>query len=340
MTECKKVATAALALATITMWAPATAAVPGQVTYTGHLTKSGQPVTTSSPLKVVFKIFANPTGGLVPLWEEAHTGVSVSGGTFSRVLGKTKPLTSKVFDGSPRYMEIVLGAQTMTPRLPLGSTPYAVTADNCIGNITPKTVTSSGGITVDPSGTDPSKIYLRTAKTTDRDAKIYTHANGSTLSLASSNTRKDLHINAGGRVGIGTTKPRSALDVAGVATVGSPFQMTPHLYGPGITKYDVIKKKFVDMTLPHGHSPGVISAGAWSSYLFAVLTIVTKNPTDGRYQYVGAWTKPGGNVPANFYSPTGSKLAGFTFRRSAAADAYFLNTSGSTQRVVGLIYYH
>lgn len=317
------------------MWTQDAVAVPGQISYTGHLIKGTKPVTGS--LAATFKLYPTLTGGK-QLWQDKDT-VKVNGGVFHAVLGKNVPLTAKVLDGSMRYLEVVLGNQTMSPRLPLRTAPYAMAADNCTGNITPKTVTSSGGITVDPSGADASELYLRTAKTTNRDAIVYTHANGSTLSLATSNTRKDLHINAAGNVGIGTTKPGSRLDVAGTVTVNSPLQMRHTVYESGKVKTGTIKVKYVDMTLPHGYSPQVVAAGIWTDHLHAVLTVVTKNPTDGRYQYVGAWTKPGGNVPAFFYSPTGSKLAGLTFRRSSTTAAYLLNTSGSTLRVVGVVYY-
>lgn len=66
-------------------------AVPGQMNYTGYLTKNSKPVSSgSTPLKVIIKVFKAATGGLNPEWLETHTKVHVKNGAFSLVLGQTK----------------------------------------------------------------------------------------------------------------------------------------------------------------------------------------------------------------------------------------------------------
>ena len=128
-------------------------AVPGQMTYTGYLEKGGKPFSSGGvPLTATFKIFSSLAGGIVPLWQGAHK-VTVANGVFHVTLGEKTLLSPKVFDGSARYLEIVLGAQTMSPRVPLRTVPYAFTAENCIGNITPKSVTVNGKTVVNSSGT-------------------------------------------------------------------------------------------------------------------------------------------------------------------------------------------
>ena len=109
--------------------------------YTGYLTKNGKPVNTSAtPLAVVVKLYPAVTGGIVPLWQESFAGVVVKDGVFSLVLGKTKALSAAVVNGQARYAEIVLGAQTMTPRLALRTVPHAFAAENCTGHLTPKSI--------------------------------------------------------------------------------------------------------------------------------------------------------------------------------------------------------
>ena len=141
----------------VLLWSPAASAVPGQMTYTGYLTKGGKPFSTgAAPLKVFVKIFSSSTGGIVPLWEEAISKVDVKDGVFSLVLGKTKALNATILDGSARYVEIVLGAQTMSPRLPLLTAPYAFTASNCTGHLTPKSVKVGAGGTISVGTNTPS----------------------------------------------------------------------------------------------------------------------------------------------------------------------------------------
>ena len=128
-------------------------AVPGQLTYTGYVTKGGTPLNTgASSMAITFRIFSAPTGGLLPLWEEKISGVSVVNGVFTVVLGKTKSLSAGLFDGNPYYMEIVLGTQAMSPRVPLRTVPYAFTSENCTGDITPKSMKVGGKTVIDSTG--------------------------------------------------------------------------------------------------------------------------------------------------------------------------------------------
>ena len=147
----------------------------------------------------------------------------------------------------------------------------------------------------------------------------------------------ELGLTVDGNVGIGTTTPDVKLDVAGPTSIGSPFLMTPKIWNtPG---YNKIEMKFLDYTIPDGNTPTIIENGAWSNFLFAVLAVVTETPTNSRYTYTGAWTKTTMSNYASFYSPAGTPLGNFSFRQSTSGAAYFHNTSGSSVRIVGIIYY-
>jgi hypothetical protein len=99
---------------------------------------------------IAFRVFDAATAG-TEVWTETQT-VTVSGGLFSVHLGATTPFPAGAFDGTPRYLEVQVGADpAMTPRLLFTSVAYAfhaLTADsassagvaqdlNCSGCVTP-----------------------------------------------------------------------------------------------------------------------------------------------------------------------------------------------------------
>ena len=102
------------------------AQVPGRVSFQGLLLDSGgQPVNGATNL--AFALFAAPTGGS-PLWTESHPGTSVIDGIYDVQLGSITPLTPSVLAGSTRYLEVTVSGETLAPRRPLLSVPYALSA--------------------------------------------------------------------------------------------------------------------------------------------------------------------------------------------------------------------
>lgn len=104
--------------------------------YQGRLTDSGAtetPVDGIVPMR--FAIWDDPTGGAA-VWQEPVSGglaVTVTDGIFSVALGSVVPLPDSVFDAPARWFEITLHPdtaqeETLAPRQPVGSTPYAVEA--------------------------------------------------------------------------------------------------------------------------------------------------------------------------------------------------------------------
>ena len=101
----------------------AEAAIPTTLAFQGKLTdQASQPLTGNQT--VTFRLFDAATGG-AKLWEETQT-VAVSGGLFSVLLGSVTPLTLS-FD-QPYWIETQVGAELLSPRQPLSSSPYARTA--------------------------------------------------------------------------------------------------------------------------------------------------------------------------------------------------------------------
>ena len=128
----------------------AAAAVPMQISHQGRLfTANGEPV--NDVLSVTFAIYAAEDDD-EPLWSEV-IALSFDEGYFSTVLDFTEEQAAKVFDGSVRYIGITVGDdQEMKPRASIGSVPYAMVANNTIGEITPKLVKIGGRVVIDESG--------------------------------------------------------------------------------------------------------------------------------------------------------------------------------------------
>lgn len=116
---------AALAAATLAV-SGAQAAVPPLVQYQGFLTDLvGQPLDGTHDLE--FALFSDSTGGAL-LWQEAHPGVAVLGGTFATLLGTTWPLNPGYFSGGLVWLETRVDRTPLAPRRSLASVPYALHA--------------------------------------------------------------------------------------------------------------------------------------------------------------------------------------------------------------------
>jgi hypothetical protein len=108
-------------------WAASTGTWP----YQGRLADSaGTPIQATFPM--VFRLYNASTGGTI-LWEEHWDGsnsVQVSDGLFNIMLGSLTPIQQSVVSNSGSlWLGITAGANNeMTPRVQLGSVPFAVQA--------------------------------------------------------------------------------------------------------------------------------------------------------------------------------------------------------------------
>jgi hypothetical protein len=103
---------------------------PALISYQGYLTDDvGQPISGTVDLK--FELYAASSGGSA-LWSETQTGVTVSNGFFSTLLGSVTPLSAADFDATTRYLQVSVdtgGGFTDMPRQRLASAPYALQAE-------------------------------------------------------------------------------------------------------------------------------------------------------------------------------------------------------------------
>jgi hypothetical protein len=101
------------------------------IAYQGRLADAnGNPLTGT--YNMIFRLYAVPTGG-APLWEEQWTGsngVRVSDGLFNVMLGSLHAIDQSVIAGHDQlWLGITVGTDDeMTPRVQLGSVPFAMQA--------------------------------------------------------------------------------------------------------------------------------------------------------------------------------------------------------------------
>jgi hypothetical protein len=134
------------------LWAASAGALPlrapaaagtstGTIAYQGRLADAnGNPLTGT--YNMIFRLYDAASGG-TPLWTEQWTGsngVKASDGLFNVMLGSLTPIpTSLVTDHASLFLGITVGTDDeMTPRVQLGSVPFAVQALTVPdGSITP-----------------------------------------------------------------------------------------------------------------------------------------------------------------------------------------------------------
>ena len=106
----------------------ASAQVPTTMSYQGRLVENtaDQDAATGS-VDIVFSLWSDPSGG-TELWTESWTGVPLSNGIFSVLLGSNgSPFDPADFQGDTSlYLQLEVDGETLSPRQMLGSSPFAV----------------------------------------------------------------------------------------------------------------------------------------------------------------------------------------------------------------------
>ncbi len=109
-------------------------ATPGLINYQGHLRDSnGNAFAGQAALK--FTIYDAETGGN-NLWTETYLNVPVNAGNFAVKLGTNTPLSTTVFSGAGRYLQLDVDLTntnsnyTTFPRQQFTAVPYAFQADS------------------------------------------------------------------------------------------------------------------------------------------------------------------------------------------------------------------
>ncbi len=123
-------------------------AVPNTIQQEGYLMNDlGIPLEGAT--QVDFKLYGQAEGG-VALWTESHN-LNLISGYFSVILGAQNPLGDHL-QADARFLGITLANVEMSPRVQLSSAPYALLAQDVLGDIQPHSVHVGGAQIIDAGG--------------------------------------------------------------------------------------------------------------------------------------------------------------------------------------------
>ncbi len=166
----------------------ATTASAQVFTYQGFLCQNGVPV--NGTVSMTFRIYTAQTGGTL-LGTVEPANVSVNNGLFTREL----EFPSSVWNGDPRWLEIQIDSQVLTPRVRVAHAPYAIAASSALGlqgrSVAIAAPTTGQVLKWNGSAWSPANDLQDT----------FWQASGSNIFYTA------------GRVGIGVNNPAVALDV-------------------------------------------------------------------------------------------------------------------------------
>lgn len=118
----KLVSTIVAALMLATVAGDVRAQVPGEVTFTARLVNNGIPLDGSAQIRL--QLFDSTTSS-TSLWSETHS-VTGDEGLVAIRMGSQVALDESIVAGGPLFLEVTVDGQVMSPRLPIGSVPYAM----------------------------------------------------------------------------------------------------------------------------------------------------------------------------------------------------------------------
>ncbi|MDJ0869625.1 MAG: hypothetical protein QNK03_26230 [Myxococcota bacterium] len=168
------------------------AAPPPDVSYQGRLL-DGTGDALTGPVTIEIGIWSQLSGGIL-LYGETHENQALSDGVFAIVLGTgaapTRAFDAELFDGPNRFLEVTIDGETLTPRQPLTSVPYALQSQqsqvslvadraldaDTLGGVEATLLDQSAHVadTINPHGVSAAQVGAATPG--DVDGAIGTHA--------------------------------------------------------------------------------------------------------------------------------------------------------------------
>jgi hypothetical protein len=138
-------------------------AAPSSMSFAGRLSTSSGPV--NGNILVTFAVHGTATGG-VAAWTDTLPLFADQGLVLATLGNPTNPLDDTVFTGTAMFLEITVEGETLIPRLPITSSPYAIrstsaaTADIAVTADTATTATTADtAVTAATLGTlTPSQV--------------------------------------------------------------------------------------------------------------------------------------------------------------------------------------
>ena len=151
----------------------------------GILKKSNGVAVEDGVYNITFKLYTAETGGSA-IWTETQTGIEVSSGIYSTILGNTVALN--VPFNQIYYLGVTIGSSELSPRIQLTSAPYALSLVGVTnqfpssGLVKADSVTVSGGVLarggVPGANGANHNGYAFTGNSGDKDSGLFSTQDG------------------------------------------------------------------------------------------------------------------------------------------------------------------
>ncbi len=126
------------------------AGVPSLVAQQGRLLNSDGTAVTI-PVTLTFALYSSATGAAA-LWTESQN-ITPDDGYFAVQLGSGTPFPAGLWDGSAKYLGLKVNDDVeMTPREAIMAVPYALVANDVIGDIHPNSISVNGEVVISSTG--------------------------------------------------------------------------------------------------------------------------------------------------------------------------------------------
>lgn len=207
----KQVLMVIFGLAFLLISIPVSAGVPDSlVSFQGELQNTNGTPIPDGLQTIIFSLYTQPDGG-VAVWSEIQD-VTVSGGLFSVLLGRHTPFHNFTFDNDSLFLATqVAGGSELSPRLRLGTVPYATKSARVDGDVvtqpgsmeiwSPQSNTSlrlratdeAASIAIDEAGVHLTQLVTPDSLVVDQSADFGSSSAGNELHLSSSGARRNYH---------------------------------------------------------------------------------------------------------------------------------------------------
>ncbi len=311
----KRIISTLFGLALLCMFAEAQA-VPGTVAFTGRLSTSNGPV--AGNVSLTFNLFSTATGGS-SVWTETRSIDAVAGLVYVD-LGATSTLDEMDFGNGPLFLQITVSGETLMPRFPIQSVPYAIRA--------------RAANSADTLGTlSPGDVALSTHNHDAAYAAIGHNHNG--VYAALSHSHDAANINAGT---LSTDRYSAAADLGAEGLLNNDAAGDIITRGQGDGRW---------AALTHAHAATDITSGTLDNLRFSAQSdlsaegfltggqstdLLMFSDGDARYS-LGTHTHPAGSSPTFSVIPTtclGNIPFTATYTKIANLGSFTKATAGST----------
>lgn len=264
--------TLALGLLVLIFLSPAAAQVPQVMDYRVMLTDADdQPLPGMHEL--TFRLYTLYAGGTL-LWTETQNLEANSIGVVSVVLGSVNPIS--ILWDAPRWLEVEVDGEIMSPRRRLTTSPYAFHAEdsNHLGGLwaegyaTDAELSTPGTINQPANPVDWTKLKNVPAGFADGADDAGGAGDGHSLDAADGSPVDAVYVDPDGDVGIGTAAPQWRMQLhAGDPSNMSFLSFTTDLTGAGMVDGLLVGTQMSGLSWLWGYEEEPVVLGAGNGYV-------------------------------------------------------------------------